>query len=346
MIKKTKPKALLLLSGGLDSMLVAYILKRENIDVVALKFITGLEYTSIKSDLLEKTEPSSSLKISKELDIELRIISLEETYLDMFLNPKFGYGGAVNPCLDCHILMFKHAKKIMDEEGFDFIATGEVKGQRPMSQKANDLIKAEKEAGLVGYLLRPLSAKELEITIPEKEGLINRDHLYGINGRSRNIQMSLAKEFGIDEYESPAGAGCSIVDKGYARRYYDFIEHQGTDTLNMTLMKYLAIGRHIRLHKNYKFIVGRNESENNALQKRSDARGILLIPNYRKGPAGFIEIYEDNISDDIIKKATEIIAYYSKEDMPKFSVKAIGVNISYKEKDIISEKNGDFKLIL
>ncbi len=345
MIKNKKTKALLLLSGGLDSMLTAYILKRENIDVVAIQFRTGLEYVSIKADLLEQTAPSSSLKISKDLDIELRIVSLEKTYLDMFLNPKYGYGSAVNPCIDCHILMLKHAKKIMDDEGFDFVATGEVKGQRPMSQKANDLVNVEKESGLTGYLLRPLSAKTLAITIPEKEGLINRDNLYDITGRARNMQMSLAKEFGIEEYEAPAGAGCSIVDKGYARRYYDFIEHQGTDILNMKLMKYLAIGRHIRLDKNYKLLIGRNEDENNALEKRNCAKGILLIPNYIKGPAGFIEIYEDNISDDIIKKAVGIIAYYSKEDLIEFSVKSTGVNIDYKEKDIISEKNGDFQLI-
>lgn len=346
MIKNKKPKALLLLSGGLDSMLVAYILKRENIDVTAVKFVTGLEYSSIKKDLLKQNISSSSLKISKDLNIELKVVSLEDVYLDMLLNPKFGYGSAINPCLDCHILMLKYAKKIMDEEGFDFIATGEVKGQRPMSQKANDLVKAEKEAKLDGYLLRPLSAQKLEITIPEKEGLINRDSLYGIEGRARNIQMSLAKEFGIEDYESPSGAGCAIVEKGYARRYYDFIEHQGVNALNITLMKYLAIGRHIRLHKNYKFIVGRNESENDALTERIDAKGILLIPNYIKGPAGFIEVYEESIDNNIIKKAGGIIAYFSKEETSNFSIKVVGVNIDYKEKDIISEKDSEFQLIL
>lgn len=313
-----KYKALLLLSGGLDSILVGAILKRENIDILAIKFVTGLEYPVIKNELLDINIEDPAKKASDMLEIPIRFISLKDVYINMFLNPKYGYGSAINPCLDCHILMLKTAKKIMEEEGFDFIATGEVKGQRPMSQKSKDLINAIKESGLEGRLLRPLSAKLLPITIPEQEGIINRENLYDIYGRSRYIQMKLAEEFGIKDYPIPSGSSCSIVDKGYARRYNDLVLHNGTNILNIELMQYLAIGRHIRMDKNVKLLVGRNEKENDALERRNKKNCITLKPNYNRGPFGYLELYDktDNISNiyDIINKSSMIIGYFSKED--------------------------------
>lgn len=286
-----RAKAILLLSGGLDSTIAGAVLKRENIDMLALRFVTGLEYAVIKEELLNIYNDDPAKKAADFLNIPIRFVSLKDVYLDMFLNPKYGYGSAINPCLDCHILMLKTAKKIMEDEGFDFIATGEVKGQRPMSQKSQDLINAVKESGLEGKLLRPLSAKLLPITKAEKEGLINRENLYDIYGRSRHIQMKLAEEFGITDYPIPSGAGCSIVDKGYARRYSDLISNNGKEILNIELMQYLAIGRHIRMSKNIKLLLGRNEKENDALEKRNKKNCITLKPNYNKGPFGYLEIY-------------------------------------------------------
>ena len=326
-----KAKAILLLSGGLDSMLVGAILKRENIDVLALRFVTGLEYAVIKEELLEIYSEDPAKKAADFLNIPIRFVSLKDVYLDMFLNPKYGYGSAINPCLDCHILMLKTAKKIMEEEGYDFIATGEVKGQRPMSQKSQDLINAIKESGLEGRLLRPLSAKLLPITKAEEEGLINRENLYDIYGRSRNVQMKLAEEFGITDYPIPAGAGCSIVDKGYARRYNDLVYNNGKDILNIELMQYLAIGRHIRMNKNVKLLLGRNEKENDALEKRKRINCIVLRPNYNRGPFGYLEIYDDkseNIDKDIIYKSAMIMGYFSKEEKDTLSITASYYNDS------------------
>ena len=326
-----KAKAILLLSGGLDSMLVGAILKRENIDVLALRFITGLEYAVIKEELLEIYSEDPAKKAADFLNIPIRFVSLKDVYLDMFLNPKYGYGSAINPCLDCHILMLKTAKKIMEEEGYDFIATGEVKGQRPMSQKSQDLINAIKESGLEGKLLRPLSAKLLPITKAEEEGLINRENLYDIYGRSRNVQMKLAEEFGITDYPIPAGAGCSIVDKGYARRYNDLVSNNGKDILNMELMQYLAIGRHIRMSKNVKLLLGRNEKENDALEKRKRINCIVLRPNYNRGPFGYLEIYDDNtenIDNEIVYKSAMIMGYFSKEENDTLSITASYYNDS------------------
>ena len=340
-----KAKALLLLSGGLDSSLVAAILKRENVDVTAIKFVTGLEYSVIKSELLETKNDDPAKKITDQLGIPLRYVSLKDVYIEMFLNPKYGYGSAINPCLDCHILMFKTAKKIMEEEGFDFIATGEVQGQRPMSQKSQDLLNGLKESGLEGRLLRPLSAKLLPITIPEKEGLINRDNLYDISGRSRQKQLELAKELGIEEYPEPAGAGCSIVDKGYARRYNELVSHNGKDIINMEVLQHLAIGRHIRLHDNIKLIVGRHKEENIGLSKRNtfEKNWVLLEPNYDKGPTAFLEIYNDveNL-ESLISRASNIIGYFSKEEGDKLSITA-----TYKDgkKEVIEINNEESKNI-
>lgn len=326
-----KAKAILLLSGGLDSMLVGGILKRENIDVLALRFVTGLEYAVIKEELLEIYSEDPAKKAADFLNIPIRFVSLKDVYLDMFLNPKYGYGSAINPCLDCHILMLKTAKKIMEEEGYDFIATGEVKGQRPMSQKSQDLINAIKESGLEGRLLRPLSAKLLPITKAEEEGLINRENLYDIYGRSRNVQMKLAEEFGITDYPIPAGAGCAIVNKGYARRYNDLVSNNGKDILNIELMQYLAIGRHIRMNKNVKLLLGRNEKENDALEKRKRINCIVLRPNYNRGPFGYLEIYDDNaenIDKDIVYKSAMIMGYFSKEEKDTLSITASYYNDS------------------
>lgn len=326
-----KAKAILLLSGGLDSMLVGAILKRENIDVLALRFVTGLEYAVIKEELLEIYSEDPAKKAADFLNIPIRFVSLKDVYLDMFLNPKYGYGSAINPCLDCHILMLKTAKKIMEEEGYDFIATGEVKGQRPMSQKSQDLINAIKESGLEGRLLRPLSAKLLPITKAEEEGLINRENLYDIYGRSRNVQMKLAEEFGITDYPIPAGAGCAIVNKGYARRYNDLVSNNGKDILNIELMQYLAIGRHIRMNKNVKLLLGRNEKENDALEKRKRINCIVLRPNYNRGPFGYLEIYDDNaenIDKDIVYKSAMIMGYFSKEEKDTLSITASYYNDS------------------
>ncbi len=322
-------KALVLFSGGLDSMLTIRILQRENIDVVALHFVTGLEGATIKKEIIGIDNTNDPKSVCEKFGVPIKIVSLQDKYLQMFFNPEYGgYGSAVNPCLDCHILMLREAKTIMDEEGFDFVATGEVMGQRPMSQLAKKLAIVTKQSGLEGYLLRPLSAKNLPETVVEKNGIVNRENLYGINGRSRNVQMELVEEFGIDKYPEPAGGGCVILDKIYAKRYYELRKFVGEDEIDMNTMKYLAIGKHFRITDRVKIILGRDEKENDALEKRTHKKTVILKPTYRKGPLAFVENWGDDecLTDEVLYDCAMIVASYSKEPVDIFDIKVLGVD--------------------
>ncbi len=321
-------KALVLFSGGLDSMITIRILQREGIDVVALHFVTGLEGATIKREIIGIQNADTPQSVCDKFGVPLKIVSLQDKYLEMFFNPVHGgYGSAVNPCLDCHILMLREAKKIMESEGFDFIATGEVMGQRPMSQLAKKLAVVTKESGLEGYLLRPLSAKNLPETFAERDGLINRENLYSINGRSRTIQKELVEEFGIDKYPEPAGGGCVILDKVYAKRYYELRKFVAEDDIDMTTMKYLALGKHFRITDKVKIILGRDEAENDALEKRTHKRTLILKPAYRRGPLAFIENWgsDDELTDEVLYNCAMIIASYSKETVDVFDIKVLGL---------------------
>jgi tRNA U34 2-thiouridine synthase MnmA/TrmU len=222
-LMKKNSKALVLLSGGLDSILAAKILKNQGIKITALSF---------RSYFFNE---KNAKKAAKNLKIPIKIIDFSRENLGIVKNPKHGYGRAMNPCIDCHILMLKKAKEILEKEKFhpapepsarygaSFVVTGEVLGQRPMSQNKNSLNLIEKESGLRGYLLRPLSAKLLEPTIPEKEGLIKREKLFDITGRSRKRQMALAKKWKIKWYPTPTG-GCLLTDLGFGKRLKELLK--------------------------------------------------------------------------------------------------------------------------
>jgi tRNA-specific 2-thiouridylase len=247
-----KVNALGLCSGGLDSMLSGMLLRKQGIAVQWITFETPF-FSSEKAE-----------QASKTTGIPLMVENITSSYLKMLTNPHCGYGKHMNPCMDCHALMFKLAGRIMKEKGFDFLFSGEVLGQRPMSQTMNSLRYVEKQSGFEGYILRPLSAKKLPETIPEQQGMINRDLLMDISGRSRKPQMKLAKEFGITNYPSPAG-GCLLTDKGYASRLKDLFEHQ--ETYAERELHLLKHGRHLRLDKSTKIIVGRTQKDNENIQK-------------------------------------------------------------------------------
>jgi len=213
-------------------------------------------------------------KASKTTGIPLTVRDITGTYLQMLKNPRCGYGKYMNPCMDCHALMFRLAGGIMNENGFDFLFSGEVLGQRPMSQTMNSLRYVEKQSGFDGYILRPLSAKRLPLTIPEEQGMVNRDLLLDISGRSRKPQIKLAEEFGIVNYPSPAG-GCLLTDKGYSSRLKDLFDHQDTHTeRELHLLKH---GRHLRLDKNTKIIVGRTREDNESIMQYYDPALDTLI---------------------------------------------------------------------
>jgi tRNA U34 2-thiouridine synthase MnmA/TrmU len=248
-------KAVCLVSGGLDSALAARLIQEQRIEVVGVNFVLPFESSG------KARKRSAAGQVAECLGIDLRVVQLGEAYLEVIEHPAHGYGSNANPCVDCHIFMLKLAKEMMEELGARFVVTGEVLGQRPMSQRLDMLRKIEKESGLKGLVLRPLSAKLLEATIPEQEGWVERDRLLAISGRSRKELLRLAGEKGVVGFSSPAG-GCLLTDPAFALKVRDLIDH---GMLTLHDIRRLTAGRHFRLPKGSKLIVGRNQSENEEL---------------------------------------------------------------------------------
>jgi len=300
-----KVKALVLLSGGLDSILVAKILQNQDIKVIALSF---------RSYFFNE---GMAKKAAKNLRIPLKVVDFSKEHLKMVKNPKHGYGKSINPCIDCHILMLKKAKEIMRKDKFDLVATGEVLGERPMSQNIKALKIVETQSSLKGYLLRPLSAKLLKETIPEQKGLVDRKKLFDISGRSRKRQIALAKKWQIQYYPMPAG-GCLLTDPVFSQRSKElfqlFPQCNGND---VELLKH---GRHFIQDKT-KIIVGRNEKENKAIKKLAKRGDILIeMANY-PGPLTLVRNYtKKKISQEIIKKAKDLTQCYSTKARDKKDV--------------------------
>lgn len=249
-------KAISLISGGLDSTLATKLILDQGIEVIGL---------NCKSPFCQcdhgKGCKSAAREITQKFGIELRQINTSLEFLEILKNPPHGYGSNINPCIDCRILMLKKAKELMQQIGAAFLITGEVLGQRPMSQKGPTLRLIEKEVGLAGFIVRPLSAKVLEPTEPEKLGWIDRDKLLSISGRGRRDQIALAKEFNVGDYPCPAG-GCLLTNEGYANKVRDLIKHDELTLNNIALLK---TGRHFRIDSQSKLIVGRDEKENQRL---------------------------------------------------------------------------------
>lgn len=261
-------KAIALFSGGLDSSLAIKILEEQGIKIVAVNFISPF-------CLCDKNGCKYHSEIlNKEAGVELKRINISRDFLEMVGHPKFGYGSNMNPCIDCRILMLNKAKDLMRELNASFLITGEVLGQRPMSQHRKTLALIEKETGLEGLILRPLSAKLLEPTIPEEKKWVDREKLMNISGRTRKPQISLAKKFNFKDWACPAG-GCLLTDPGFARRLKDLMKHKKPDLNDIELLK---IGRHFRLSPKAKLIVGRDEKENNRLEKLVLENDFYFLP--------------------------------------------------------------------
>jgi tRNA U34 2-thiouridine synthase MnmA/TrmU len=291
-----KHQAIGLFSGGLDSILAVKLIQELDIEVSAIHFVTPF--------FSKKEDKDHIKKVADELGFKLKIIPLAEDYVNMVKQPKFGYGKNINPCIDCKIFMFKKAKAMMEKMSADFIFTGEVLGERPMSQTTNSLNLIEKEAGLTGKLLRPLSGKLLEPTVPEKEGIFDRIQLLDIRGRSRKPQMSLAKKFGITNYPNPAG-GCLLTDIHYTERLKDAFSYEEDSLNDIELLKH---GRHFRLPSKAKVVVGRNEQENRALEELVTKNDLIFTPTKVMGPLVILRNYRDNQDIEI---AAGICARYS-----------------------------------
>jgi hypothetical protein len=258
-----------LLSGGLDSALAAKVVQDAGAEVTCLHFFTGFCVTGHNSRIGRKDRPiaNHAVKVAAGIGIPVELVDISEEYLPMVMKPKHGYGANMNPCVDCRIFMLGRAKRFMDEVGADFVFTGEVIGQRPMSQLRPTLELTEKEAGLKGRLLRPLSARLLELTELETAGRVDREKLYGFSGRNRKPQIELAKKFGIEDYMQPAGGCCFLTDQNYSRKLRDLLSSiDDGETLSMDDVYLLGVGRHFRLSPTLKVIIGRDETENNFLE--------------------------------------------------------------------------------
>jgi tRNA-uridine 2-sulfurtransferase len=253
-----KIKAVALLSGGLDSQIAVRMMKKQNIDVEAVAIKTPFCDFDCGKGCGHKV-----LEVSSELDIELKTIYLGKEYLTMLKNPKYGYGSGMNPCIDCRMMMYDEAKKHMKKIGADFLITGEVLHQRPMSQNSNALSVIEKETGMEGKVLRPLSAQLLPKTEPEKKGLVDRSLLGSIQGRSRKEQLQLAKQFSIADPPNSAG-GCLLTDPQFAKRIRDLMKYSISEP-SINDVELLKVGRHFRFDSHSKLIVGRNHGENECL---------------------------------------------------------------------------------
>jgi tRNA-specific 2-thiouridylase len=303
-------KAIALLSGGLDSTLAAKVVLDLGIELEALNFLTVFCTCTNRGETC-----LASQKAVSALGIPLNVLNVSEEYLRVVKNPKHGYGSNMNPCIDCRIFMMKKAKAYMEEIGASFIVTGEVLGERPMSQRRDSMRLIEKEAGLDGLILRPLSAKLLPASIPEKEGWVDREKLLKIQGRSRKPQIQMADHYGIRDYPCPAG-GCLLTDPGFAKRMRDLIHHHSDFTLNDVHL--LKMGRHFRFSPRLKLVVGRNEEENQKIQTFSEEGDILLKLFRFPGP---LSLLRGEAGEREIEQAAAITARYSKaKDLKKVEV--------------------------
>jgi len=299
-------KALALLSGGLDSTLAVKLVLNQGIEVEAINFVSPF--------CLCKKGGCGASDVAKQLHIPLKIVSVGKDYLNVVRNPKYGYGRNMNPCIDCRIFMLKKAKKYAKEIGANFIFTGEVLDERPMSQHWKALNIIEKEAGLEGKILRPLSAKLLPKTEAERKSWVKREALLDIRGRSRKRQIELAKEFAITDYPCPAG-GCLLTYKEYANKLRDLFNHKKRVSLNDVQL--LKVGRHFRFERS-KIIVGRNENENKILvNQKLDGDYYFEV----QGCGSPISLLQGPKTKKAVETAARLTAYYSDQKTGKVLVK-------------------------
>lgn len=286
-------KSIALFSGGLDSILAAELVRRQSIDVLCLTFTTPF------------FDAKKAQKAARQINLPLAVQDITAEHLDMLKAPRYGYGKNMNPCIDCHTLMLNVAGRKMEETGSDFIITGEVLGQRPMSQNKQSLHTVAKNSGYQEYILRPLSAQLLEPVKAEKENLIDRSQLLSIQGRGRKDQIKLAADFGIKDYAPPAG-GCLLTDPIFSRRLRDLFSYHGDRSFrDYELLKY---GRHFRISDNCKIIVGRNNADNEALKKLATPDDLILNMANFPGPLVLVP-YGDKANEQDI--AASLCVRYS-----------------------------------
>jgi len=297
-----KGKAISLMSGGLDSTVATRLILEQQID------ITGLHFTSFFTSRKDRGKNLRAIKTADELGIKLIVLDKGSEYLDIVKHPKYGYGKNMNPCIDCRIFMLQKTRELMKDEGAQFVITGEVLGQRPMSQRRETIERIERDSGLEGLIVRPLSAQYFPPTIPEQEGVVDRKKLLDISGRSRHVQYELVKKYSLKAFHNPGG-GCLLTDPVFSKKLRDLFRKDPTFT--MKDVELLTIGRHFRLGNETKLTLGRNKEENEIIQNMWESGYTLVSPVNFKGPQG---ILKGPIYGNILKNVAHIIAHFSKHN--------------------------------
>ncbi len=308
-------KAVALISGGLDSLLAVRVMQEQGIYVEGINFFTGFcvegHTHAIRKKDRNKPKRNNALWCAEQLGIKLHILDIIEEYKQVLFNPRYGYGANLNPCLDCKIFMVTKAKEWMEAHDFDFIITGEVVGQRPMSQRKDTMPVVQRDSGVTDRLLRPLCARNLPETLPEREGWVKREELHDFSGRTRKPQMALAKKFGFDDYAQPAGGCCFLTDKQYAVKLTDLWQSRGAREYELDDIMLLKVGRHIRPAPNYKLIVAREEGEGKFLQGYKRQYPTLRVTSH----GGPLTLIDGETSVDDLQLAARIVARYSQGRM-------------------------------
>ncbi len=309
-------KAVALISGGLDSMLAARVVMDQGVIVEGVNFFTGFcvegHTHAIRQKDRAKPKRNNALWVAEQLGIKLHIIDVIEEYKDVLLNPRHGYGSNLNPCLDCKVFMVKKACELfmndafMEENGFDFVVTGEVIGQRPKSQRRETMPVIARESGADDRLLRPLCAKLLPPTLAEREGWVDRDALYGFHGRNRKPQMALAREFGFTDWAQPAGGCCFLTDEKYSDKLVDLWRARGSRDYELDDIMLLKVGRHVRPNERFKLIIGRESGENEFLSGYRYRYAALHTSSHR-GPLCLID---GTPTEEDLQLAARIVARY------------------------------------
>ena len=326
-----KVKAVALVSSGLDSMLAVKIIKNQGIDVY------GLSLTFRFDSVRHRKRANKINELEKELGIPVRLIDKSEKFLEIVKYPKHGYGSEMNPCIDCRIQMLQIAEEYMKETGADFIVTGEVVGQRPMSQQKPTIYHIDKVTGLRGLIVRPLSAKLLPETIPEQKGWINSEELFDFHGRSRKDQLELAKKFGLKGFEPPAG-GCSLTTPDFSRRLSELFSNREKENIRVQDLELLLYGRHFWPYKHLNIVVGRDENDNIALESLKIKGALAFMPaDDISGPFAIAVGVKNN---DDIKTAASLVARYTNRYKSKsLRVEFIGLEKGSIEVEPADEKN-------
>jgi tRNA U34 2-thiouridine synthase MnmA/TrmU len=321
--KKHTPKAVALLSGGLDSNLAVRMMQEQGVEVEAIAVKTPFCDFDCGKGCGHRVK-----EVAVDLGIKLKTVYFGEEYLKMLKDPKYGYGSGMNPCIDCRGMMYNAAKEHMEKIGADFIITGEVLGQRPMSQNGNALKIIENETQTNGKIVRPLSFRHLPVTDAEVQGLVKREKLGDIKGRSRRGQLQLAKKYDIADPPNAAG-GCLLTDPAFSKRVRDLYDHSKDTPPDMNDVELLKIGRHFRLSDNTKLIVGRNKMENEILESLKLEDDIIIEVSNHVGPTCLLRTKKQSQKEIEIAASTAL--RYS--DSPKDELSNVRVRMGPKNDD-------------